>query len=60
MSFSKSAAVGLLILIVVILIGFGGGFFSLVGLGKLVSKVPVWFWLLIGVLWLITQARRTK
>jgi hypothetical protein len=55
---TKAVAIGILILIVVLLVGAGGAFRAAFDLGGLVAKVPVWFWLLIGILWLINQARR--
>lgn len=54
---TKSFIVGILIFIFVALFGLGGGFKTAFNIGQIVAKIPVWFWVCLGGVWLINQMR---
>lgn len=49
---------GFLIFVFVMIFGAGGGFKTAFNLGKLVAAVPVWVWLVIAVVYLLSQMRK--
>jgi hypothetical protein len=54
---TKAFVVGLLIFLFVFLFGLGGGFKTAFNIGQTVAKIPVWFWVALGTLWLVNQMR---
>ncbi len=55
---TKAMVIGVLIFIFAMIFGVGGGFSTTWNLGQFVAKVPVWFWLVLGGLWLFSQMRK--
>ena len=45
-------------LVVFSIFGAGGGFKATFEFGQLIAQIPVWFWFIIALLWLVSQFRK--
>lgn len=43
----------LIIVLFILIAGFSGLFKTTWNIGAMIAKIPIWFWLVLGLLWLI-------
>jgi len=56
--FTARMVMAIMLFIVFIVFMSGGGFKTTFDLGNLVSQIPIWFWLVVALLWLASQFRK--
>ena len=50
--------IAVIILIFVLMIGAGGAFEAAFDVGKFMKEIPIWFWVVLAMLWLANQFRK--
>jgi hypothetical protein len=54
---SATLLFGVIAVIFILIAGAGGGFKTAFNIGAALAKIPVWFWMVLGGIWLINSMR---